>query len=390
MAANPLEKVYDSSLKFLASLSSEEIYRTICHESMKLVDGDIASILLMENRRFKRAYSTSSILGQIKPRRKGNTYSVYKSKRPKILNVAKMGNIHPELIKERIKSDIIVPLIYKNKSIGILTVQSKQKLFIPRDARILLLISPLASLAIRKAQLTDELSKALKARDLFISMASHELKTPITTVYTYMQLIKIKASKKEPLNIDWIDNLLNEMVRLYKLIDELLHVNQIKTGKLKYNWEEIDINDILKKSVSGILTRYKDRKIVFQNNLNNENPTIIGDFEKLIEVFLNLLDNAAKYSDPESVIILETIIEKKYLMIAVRDEGQGISESDLPQIFDDFYKGENNIKSGLGLGLFIIKKIVNEHKGKISVKSEVGKGTTIHVKLPIYNYNARH
>ncbi|MBI2420767.1 MAG: sensor histidine kinase, partial [Candidatus Levybacteria bacterium] len=79
------------------------------------------------------------------------------------------------------------------------------------------------------------------------------------------------------------------------------------------------------------------------------------------------MDNAAKYSDPESVIILETIIEKKYLMIAVRDEGQGISESDLPQIFDDFYKGENNIKSGLGLGLFIIKKIVNEHKGKISV-----------------------
>ena len=276
----------------------------------------------------------------------------------------------------------MVPLIYKNKSIGVISVLSKKRTLNKNDANTLLLLTPLASLAIKKAQLTRQLTKALAARDLFISMASHELKTPLTTMYTYLQLIKNKISKEDSFNNEWMDILLNEMTRLNNLVNELLTISRIKSGKIEYRWEEVNVKQVIKRALANFMVKHKERKVLINNKLPKEQK-IIADFDKLVEVFINLLDNAAKYSDQEKAIKLFIEKDDKNIVFDVIDSGKGISEEDLPHVFDDFYKGKNTTKPGMGLGLFIIKQIVQEHKGEIKIKSKINEGTTVKVSLPI-------
>jgi K+-sensing histidine kinase KdpD len=143
----------------------------------------------------------------------------------------------------------MVPLMNRGKSIGVMSIMSKKKRFSEKHLEILAYFTPLASLAIRKAQLYEELDKALRTRDLFISMAAHELRTPVTTMYVYTQMLKKKSAKGQKLDSEWVDNLLYEMARLTKLIDELLQVNQIKTGNLRYEFEEVDVDHVIKMSL---------------------------------------------------------------------------------------------------------------------------------------------
>jgi K+-sensing histidine kinase KdpD len=227
-----LERVYKSALKLLAPLSLDETYKIIVLEAKRLVGGDYGSIFMARDSKMERVFASSKFLETIQPRKKGFTYNVYKTKKAKVLKKKDLTKIHSELAKTGIKSDIMTPLMSRGKPIGVLTILSNKKDFNKKDLSMLRLFGPLATLAIKKAQLSDELKSALETRDLFISLASHELRTPLTVAYTYLQLEKRKIEQGKVIRKEWIDIITDELKRLNNLVDGLLQLNQINTGSL--------------------------------------------------------------------------------------------------------------------------------------------------------------
>lgn len=379
-----LEKIYKSTLKFLNPLNAQETYKVVVEEAMHLVSGEIGTILLESNGTLSRVYASDPSLYSITPRPDGFMYTAYKTNKSKRLTVKQIASIHPEIKQTVARSDIIVPLSYKNKAIGVISVMSSNdRHFTARDLKVLEMYAPLATLAIRKTQLYDETSQALATRDLFISMASHELRTPLTTVYAFLQLMKLKVSEGERLEEQWIDTVVHETERLRNLVNELLQVDRIKEGKLKYEWRNCNILDIVNRAVNNFVANFPGRDVIV-NDLSNTNPILIyADFDKLIQVLINLLTNAAKFSDKKSRIEIRIAIEEEDLLIDITDYGNGIPEKDLSKIFNGFYRGSNNQHEGMGLGLYLTKSIIDEHNGNIAIKTKVSKGTTVFLRLPI-------
>lgn len=377
-----LEKIYKAGLKFLVPLKAEETYSLIVNEAIKLVKADYGSILLEQKGDLKRVYSSIASLYQIKPRRRGFLYSVFKTRKPSILALKKFARIHPAIRRIGINSDLAVPLSYKNKSIGVLTIISKRKnYFTERDMNVLKLFAQMASLAIRKTQLYDETKKALDDRDLFISMAAHEFRTPITTISGYTQLLYTKLSGSNTAPSRWSQELLAETTRLTSLVNELLEINRIKTGELNYIFRINHLREIIKRVINNTHFTYPNHKIIFNDYLGKDD-VVISDFDKLIQVVGNLLGNAAKFSPDGKEISLTLRQKTLYFIVTVKDQGIGIPKKDLRKIFEKFSKGTNHSREGIGLGLFLAKSIIEQHHGTIAINSIRGAGTTVEVKLP--------
>ncbi len=384
---NNIYGLYESAVKFLQPVTIADTYAIIAKEAVRISGANYASILLREKSRFIIVYTTNPLLGKIKPRKEGYIYKVYKTGKPKILKGEDLRRAHSEFTGTKIKSDLVVPLENRGKSMGALAVTSETKEFTREDMANLQLLASLSMLSIRKAQLYADLEKEIETRDLFISLASHELKTPITTVSTFVQLMQRRLAKGEKLNTDWVEHILDEMARLTKLIDELLELDRIKSGRLEYEFEPSSLKEIVKHAIMSFKANHQQRKVVFKDGVGVTNDTVIADFNKMIEVVINLLDNAAKYSAEENSIIVKIESpDKKYTTVSVEDKGKGIPKKDLPKIFNSFYKGENHTIEGMGLGLYLSKQIIDRHNGKIKISSELDRGTMVKLTLPTFYY----
>lgn len=380
---NTLEKIYKLSLKLLIPLDLEETYKFIVKEGMKLIKADHGSILLLEEGKLKRVYVSSPMFYKIKPRRGDFMYRVIETQKPMVLDVEQLAKRHPEIRETKIQSDIILPLSNHKRPFGVLTFMSlKDKTFTEKEINSLKLFAPLAMMAIRKAQLYDETRKALEARDLFISMAAHELRTPLTTINGYIQLLYSKLGGADTSESRWIEELTWEGYRLTQLINELLEVNRIKTGHLRYIWTECSLVEVVNQALKDFSFTHPENTVVLENKSRNGRDRIIGDYNKLLQVIINLLDNAAQSSSPDKRIFITLIRKAGFVVLAIKDEGKGISKKDLPMIYEMFYRGENHTKEGIGIGLFLAKHIISQHRGTINIKSELNKGTTVEVKLP--------
>lgn len=382
-----LEKIHKSGLKFLVPLSAEETYKLIVDEAMKLLKADYGHILLFYQGELQRVYASSPVFFKIKNRKRGFMYSVFKKRQAIILQVEQVASVHPRLKEINIKSMIGIPLFYRNQSIGVLGLLStKENFFSEKDINTLKLFSPLASLAIRKTQLYDETKRALEARDLFISMAAHELRTPITTIHGYSQLLYSKFAGANTPESRWIEDLSWESLRLTYLVNELLEVNRIKTGQFEYRWRECSLKEVIKRSISDFRFTHPKHKIIFQDKADGKDA-VIGDFNKLLQLVINLLDNAAKFSSSETEILVELESRGRYCHLSIKDQGKGIVKKDIHKIFEKFYQGTGHSKEGLGVGLFLVKNIVTQHHGTINIFSKENRGTRIKIKLPMVKHD---
>lgn len=383
-----LEKIHNAGLKFLVPLNLQETYKLIVQEAMKLVHAEMGSVYIYEKGELQKVYASNPLLYQIKPRKKGITYSVFRSRKPEILTSDSIQKIHPEFRDTLARSDIIVPLAYKNKSVGVLTVMSKKNNFFSRkDLEVLKLFSPMASLAIKKNQLYEEAKLALESRDLFISMASHELRTPLTAINGYSQLLfsKLGGSNNNSKEAQWSEQLYYECVRLNLLINDLLEINKIRTGEFLYNFKECKVEEILQRAINNISFMYPQRKISFDDRNKEKDTYIIADFDKILQATVGILDNAFKFSDPDTGVFLELDSDKKNAIIKIQDFGVGVETQDLPHIFDNYFIGKNHSREGMGLGLFLAHNIIKRHHGLINLTSKRNKGTKVVIKLPLLN-----
>jgi len=225
-------------------------------------------------------------------------------------------------------------------------------------------------------------------KDDFIGIASHELKTPVTSVKAYTQvlerMLQKKGDTKEALMIGKMDTQLN---RLTSLIGDLLDVTKINSGKLQFNNQEFDFNAILDELIEDLQRTTAKHKIV-----KNFVPggIVYGDKERIGQVVTNLITNAIKYSPRSDKVIVHTSVDNKEITLCVQDFGIGIAQKNLNRVFEQFYRVSGEMQHtfpGLGLGLYISSEIIKREGGRIWVTSEEGKGSTFCFALPLKNSN---
>lgn len=383
---NILEKIHKAALKFLVPLSVEEIYAVIGEEAVKLVGGEHSTIYVARDGGLERVYASHPDLFRIGANKTDLRYRVFKKRKPEVLNLKFMKDLkkkHPFMGEVYDRSAVLIPLSYRNKSVGLLSVMAlKNTIFTKKEMDILALFGSLASIAIRKTQLYDEVKQALETRDMFISMAAHELRTPLTTITGYAQRLKRHLKDQESTEAKWAGELYRESLRLKELIHELLTIDRIKSGQLDYIFHEHSLREILQRLINAFVISHPDRKIVFHDQIEKGSDIIIGDINKLLQVFTNIIGNAIKYSPTDTEVTVTLKNKNGYLVTLIKDEGGGIAKEDLPRIFENYYKGSNSKEESLGIGLYLAKNIIDRHNGEIKIRSKPNKGALMQVILP--------
>lgn len=383
---NILGRIHRSALKFLLPMTQKEAYETIVNEANKLVSTKNGSIFLPdpETGKLERVFTSNPKLYPIKIRKKGITYTTFKYQAPTVIAKTELlHRIQPKFREMGIKSIISIPLTYKGKSIGVLSLQSlKNEYFSRKELDVLKIFGSFASLAIRNTQLYDEIKSALESRDLFISMTVHELRTPLTSISGYSQMLSSKFAKTNTPESRWIKDLSWEAIRLTNLINELLEANRMKSGQFQFFFSECDLQKIVERALSEFRFTHPYHQIKFDNKSSGVSR-LIGDSTKILQMIVNLLDNAAKFSPVGSEIIIGLKSSQRHLRLSIKDQGKGISNKDRLRIFEKFYQGNNHTAEGMGLGLFLVKNIIKQHHGAIQIKSKENKGTAVLIKLPI-------
>lgn len=381
-----LRKINKAGLKFLAPMTLEQTYDLAVKEAVKLFNSKTGGLFLVnEKNRLKRVAVYPPTKSLISPRKNGFTYQAYIERRTIVALADDVNKAHKEFVGTDYGFAVFIPLSYHNKSIGTLNlITARKKDFSNKELEVLKIFGSYVSLAIRKAELFEKLNESLVTRDLFIAMAAHEFRTPLTTINGYLQLLQNKIpqnSKYEPIG-RWIKELSWETVRLTLLVNELLEISKINTGQLQYVWKEHSLKEIIERAILDFQFNYPKRKIIFDNQLKTKNDLVIGDFDKLLQVMNNLLSNASKFSPEDREIIINLCAKQSHLVLGVRDYGKGISKKDLPRIFEGLYKGQGATGEGMGLGLFLTKKIIEQHRGFVRIHSKEGKGTLVEIGLP--------
>ena len=308
-----------------------------------------------------------------------------------VMGTNNTGTYHPSPVK--LASLLILPLRTRREVIGALVIAASDPDRAMTDEKLPLaeLLAERASLAIENARLyTEQVEARHKLEDLsrlkdeFLSIASHELRTPVTSIKGYTQLSKMLI-KEGDLNTseEYLDIALDQIDRMSRLILELLDVSRIETGRLEIRREPIPWANFVRDIVHHHHTSVSDRR--FHLSVPEDGKIVVGDRDRLEQVLGNLLENAVKYS-PDGSDITVTVEDKgDSFVTAVCDRGIGIPSDELAQVFERFHRGRHVSSTnygGLGLGLYITKQISERHGGTIWVDSREGQGTTFYFALP--------
>ncbi|MEO5648058.1 MAG: PAS domain-containing sensor histidine kinase [Chitinophagaceae bacterium] len=230
----------------------------------------------------------------------------------------------------------------------------------------------------------QEIKELDEQKDYFISMLSHELRNPITTLSGYIQILQLKYKPDHDQFLSTSLTTIDKQVgKLIKLIADLLDVSKIKIGSLTYIKENFNLNQCIKEIVAEAGSINPEHEIIFSDC---SDVFVFADKERIGQVIINLLTNAIKYSPGKNEVTVEMRVVEDCVVVTVQDNGIGINEKDQAKIFERFYRveGKNEKKfPGFGIGLFIASEIIHEHKGKIGVKSKPGKGSAFYFSLPI-------
>jgi signal transduction histidine kinase len=236
-------------------------------------------------------------------------------------------------------------------------------------------------------QQNAELQEANTAKSQFLSLVSHELKTPLTAIIAFAYSLRRKLEPSmEPREIRQFNALQKNGEHLKTLIEDLLDLSAAEAGKLKLEMAEFSAMEMLADTADAARVTYESRSQTLRLALSDDQRPILGDRGRLEQVMTNLLSNASKYSPEGSEVTLKAWFVEDQLHVGVKDQGMGISEEDQENLFTNFYRATNAVDSGVsgtGLGLVIVQSIVHGHGGSIRLESALGHGTTVFVSLPV-------
>lgn len=228
-------------------------------------------------------------------------------------------------------------------------------------------------------QLMDELEDAFKAQEQFIGDAAHELRTPLAAMKTHLEVHRQTGKKPSEELVTVVEKLNDQLIYLS---EKLLFLNRSHT---RNRTDSISLSPVVEDVIEAVEPMADKKKIEIKFEPPKKPVRASIEMDDLVKLVRNLLENAVKYSLEEKVVEVKLSNSKSYAKILIKDQGIGISEADLPNIFDRFYRSDKAVKhdEGSGLGLSIVKKVVQSYGGKIEVTSKIDEGTEFIVQLPI-------
>ena len=232
-------------------------------------------------------------------------------------------------------------------------------------------------------EMLDRLETSFENQKKFVSDASHELRTPLAIIKGYAEIIRKRGTTDIDIFVESIDSIISETDNMRNLIQKLLFLAKGEITKINTKFVDIDANEMVHQIHSDTVVSNKTHNFYLETG---ENYKIKGDETLLQQAIRALIENATKYSEPNTNIYIKSFIKDGFGRISIRDEGVGISEEDAKRIFDRFYRvdlSRTKATGGTGLGLAIVKRIVEIHNGKIEIDSKMNEGTEISIVLPI-------
>jgi len=312
-----------------------------------------------------------------------------------------------------LSSFVCAPIVQKDGTIGALLVGSESSFtqLTGGDKDLIYILATQIGQALENARLfeetwhaqqeleqkiqqrTHELSVALeeiktvsKRKSDFISAVSHELRTPLTSIKGYASIVAAgKLGELPPEAKERIEKINKHSDNLTNLINNLLDISRIESGRVEMKMETIDLRAMVAEIGDMLAPPIKERGLTLALDLPEGLPPAVGDKNQIERVFINLVGNAMKFTPAGGRITVGAEDAGEHVKVSVSDSGIGIAEKDMGKIFDEFYRVDNEINAqvkGTGLGLSLVKYIVEAHKGKLTVASTVGKGTTFAFTLP--------
>jgi signal transduction histidine kinase len=282
-------------------------------------------------------------------------------------------------------SAMIVPLVAQDTTIGAITFVAAEsgRHYTAGDLRMAEELASRAALAIENSRLYSASQQAVSLRDDFISAASHELRTPVTSLKVYTEVLQRQAERRgDDHTSGQLRKMQAQIERLAVLIGDLLDVSKIEAGKLELRREDVDLRRLVDDVVEAIQATTSTHRIVVEGTVSQP---ITGDGERLGQVLTNLLTNAVKYSPQADRIFVHLGETIDGAIVEVEDFGIGIDNEHLSQVFDRFYRVTSDDEKtfpGLGMGLFISEEIARRHGGRIEATSVKGRGSRFRVTIP--------
>lgn len=242
------------------------------------------------------------------------------------------------------------------------------------------------SLARTINELGQELKRYRETRSEFFANISHELRTPITYLEGYSQLLADGMIESEEDKVRYLQIIQQEARRMKSLVEDLFELSKMEEGKINIHTEWMDISEALQHVLNKMSPRITEKGLVLEQHILSEVPMIIGDGNRIEQIFFNLIDNAIRYTAKGVIRVNMYIDDGLYLVTEISDTGVGIPIEELPYVFERFYRVEKSRSrefGGTGLGLAIVKKMVELHDGQIEISSEINRGTTFIIRFPI-------
>ncbi|AFH50399.1 OmpR family signal transduction histidine kinase [Ignavibacterium album JCM 16511] len=220
----------------------------------------------------------------------------------------------------------------------------------------------------------------------FVSNVSHELRTPLALISMFAETLELDRVKNDEKKKEYYSIISQEANRLGRIVNSILNFAKMEAGKRKFNFESINLNNVVENIYQTYSYHLQNKGFKFEKQLTENLPEVKADAEAISEAIINLIDNAVKYSADLKEVTLKTISTGNSVIVEVIDKGIGISPEDQKKVFDKFYRVSSglihNVK-GTGIGLSLVKQIVDAHNGTIELVSEPGKGSTFRIILPI-------
>ncbi|HEY5593897.1 MAG TPA: ATP-binding protein [Nitrospiria bacterium] len=386
-----------------SKLNIAQIFESFCDEVGKLLPYDRISIALLDETQRQIALrliktKDAPMVSHDFPRPKTGTVIGWVADRQQPYlraDVLEASEFHEDrlIAKEGMRSYIVVPIVSQNKTIGTLNLVSRRpQTYSERNLEILIPIAEQVAIAVGTIRLFEQTKKLDQLKSDFVSKVSHELRTPLTSIKGFTEILLSYQDVDHKTQQEFISIIHEESERLTRLINDILDLSKIESGKTEWHIQPISPFEIVVRAAKSIRAMALEKNLPILIEVPETLPKIRGDADQLIQVLDNLLSNAIKFSNHGNITITGTQ-EDTMVRISVIDAGPGIPEPDIEKIFDKFHQlgdTRSGKPRGTGLGLAICREIVQYLGGKIWCESRPGKGSRFHFTLPVWSDSLRY
>ena len=395
-----LARLVEISLTLNSTLKLEPLLQYILDTAAELLECEAVSILLFdeESKELKFAAATGSDPKELAkipvPLDSSIAGTIFTENKPLLISNVQQDPRHYNQVGEQtqfqVSSLLGVPMRIRKKNIGVLEALNKRYIqFTDTDTKLLSIIASQAAVAINNARLVialqnanEQLNETDKIKSDFMAIASHELRTPLGIILGYATFLKEESQGELS---EFANQVLNAALQIQALVEDMGNLNLLNTGKADLNFTILPLQKLLRNAYKQVVStaEAKNDNLILQLP---DDPVMVNADSKLESVFVNLLNNAVRFTtDPDDIIIRLTTNDDQAI-IEVQDNGIGISPEKLERIFDEFYQVDDHMTrryEGMGLGLAIARALVENHGGRIWAESTgPGEGATFKVTLP--------